>query len=54
MKCPLCGCEFEKPDERTCAGCGKMRHCNKHCCPNCGYELVKETKLVRFIRRLFG
>ncbi|HII90916.1 MAG TPA: hypothetical protein HA262_01760 [Methanosarcina sp.] len=53
MKCPLCGNEFEKADETKCTGCGKLHSCNKQCCPNCGYELVKEAKVIKSIRKLF-
>jgi hypothetical protein len=53
VKCPLCGNEFEKADEIKCTGCGKLHNCNKNCCPNCGYELVKEAKIIQSIRKFF-
>jgi predicted amidophosphoribosyltransferase len=53
MNCPLCGNKFEKGNEIKCTGCGKLHNCKKQCCPNCGYELVKEAKLIQMIRGLF-
>ncbi|WP_255334286.1 hypothetical protein [Methanosarcina sp. KYL-1] len=53
MICLLCGHEFEKADETKCTGCGKFRNCSKQCCPSCGYEVVKEAKVIRLIRSLF-
>jgi len=53
LNCPLCSYEFSKARETKCTGCGKLHNCNKQCCPNCGYELVKETKVIKLIRSLF-
>jgi predicted amidophosphoribosyltransferase len=53
MKCPFCGFEFDEPDKSTCSGCGKLHSCNMQKCPNCKYEIPKETKLEKLLRGVF-
>lgn len=59
MKCPLCG--FEKREEnslalqgggKACSGCPMRKSCKLQKCPNCGYEMPMEPKLIKFIRKL--
>lgn len=50
-KCPLCGYEFTRSDER-CRACPMAKSCNVVCCPNCGYGFAKESRLVNWVRRL--
>jgi Fe2+ transport system protein FeoA len=55
MKCRLCGYEFEV-DSLTChTGCPFGDHCHLICCPNCGYQVVDDSRstLVRFVDRVF-
>ncbi|MFH1650673.1 MAG: hypothetical protein ABID87_01000 [Chloroflexota bacterium] len=51
MKCPLCGLEFN-PDEAqaACASCPLARGCHLVRCPNCGYEIPRETGLVKLLK----
>ena len=51
FKCPLCGCEFDRPDA-MCRACPMSRTCNVICCPNCGYGFVGESKVVTWLKRL--
>ncbi len=53
MKCPLCGCEFEEP-EQACTACPMhSKGCSLKCCPSCGYALPGESKVLRLIRRIW-
>ncbi len=49
-KCEFCGFEFStKEGESACASC-PISSCDKLRCPNCGYELLPEPRLIRYIR----
>ncbi len=49
-KCPLCGYEFTKSGmEHECKHC-PMGGCDLICCPNCNYQFVEDSKIVRGIR----
>lgn len=50
MKCSLCGAEFD-PEANTCGGCALRKDCTLTCCPNCGLEVPKESRLVSWIRK---
>ena len=52
MKCPFCGFEFEESQE-VCCGCPLRGQCKAVCCPNCGYELERESKLADLVRRVW-
>jgi len=55
IKCSFCGTEFDENDSvKACAGCPMSKACNKLKCPNCGYEALKEPKLIRLIKGLFS
>lgn len=48
MKCPLCGYRFEADSVKSaCGGCPLSGHCHLVRCPNCGYDMPKEPKLVK-------
>ncbi|NOZ58001.1 MAG: hypothetical protein GXO66_00245 [Euryarchaeota archaeon] len=53
MKCPLCGCEFEEAKD-SCSACPMhSKSCSLKCCPNCGYALPGESKVLRLMRRIW-
>jgi len=55
MKCPLCGFNFkEEESEVACQGCPIARPCGLIKCPNCGYEIPRESGLIKLIKRLGG
>lgn len=51
MKCPFCGHRFRDPLEK-CAGCPLQSRCKVLCCPNCGYELERDSTLARWAKKL--
>lgn len=55
MRCRLCGYEFEQGSLTCHAGCPFGSHCHLICCPNCGYQVVDDSKssLARFVDRIF-
>ena len=56
MQCPLCGCDFDETDHSCVSECpmAAIQGCNLICCPNCGYQMVDESKsgIARLLRRL--
>lgn len=54
-KCPLCGFEFARSDEK-CHVCplASKNHCNVLCCPNCSYSFSEESSLVNWLKKKFG
>ncbi len=52
MKCPLCGLEFKEEEGAShCRGCPLARSCGLIRCPNCGYEVPLEPKLLRAFKK---
>lgn len=52
MKCPLCGLEFKEDDgQAACKGCLMAKSCNLIKCPNCGYEVPKESGIIKKLKR---
>ncbi len=52
MICGLCGKEFDEAGgAKTCARCSMFGGCQMLKCPHCGYEMPRETKLVKWIRQ---
>ena len=49
MKCSLCGAVFE-PRQNTCGGCTLRKDCRLICCPNCGFEIPEESKLITWLK----
>jgi predicted amidophosphoribosyltransferase len=58
MRCPLCGHRFDAAHAgRACQGCPAAGACHMVRCPNCGYEVPRESRLVsafRALRRRYG
>lgn len=56
MKCALCNYEFDKTDLLCHAGCPLAKQCAVICCPNCGYQVVDESRshTLGFIRKIQG
>ena len=56
MHCPLCGCDFDETDHSCVSECpmAAIQGCNLICCPNCGYQMVDESKsgAAKLLRRL--
>jgi DNA-directed RNA polymerase subunit RPC12/RpoP len=51
VKCSLCGLEFDEKDAQiACSGCAIAKACSLMKCPNCGYELLPEPKLIKKIK----
>jgi rubredoxin len=48
MKCPFCGYEFREEDGKgACKGCPLAGACHMVKCPNCGYDVPMEPKVVK-------
>jgi len=53
MKCPLCGLRFKEEESAiACQGCPISRPCGLIKCPNCGYEIPRDTGLIKFLNKL--
>lgn len=55
MQCRLCGYEFEIESLACHSGCPFGDHCHLICCPNCGYQVVDDSRstLAALADRLF-
>ena len=55
MRCRLCGHVFEATGLACHASCPLGSRCSLICCPNCGYQVVDESKsgMVRVLRKLW-
>lgn len=51
IKCELCGYEFTKCDGLSCNAC--PINCGSVKCPNCGYEILPESKSYELIENGF-
>lgn len=52
MKCSFCGYEFQEEESKTsCNGCPMSKSCGKQKCPNCGFEMPKEPKIISFLKK---
>ena len=52
IKCNFCGFEFtEEESKKSCSSCPFSKNCGKYKCPNCGYEIVRKSRLSKFLRR---
>ena len=49
ITCSICGAVFE-PNENTCKGCVVRKDCGLICCPNCGFGIPQESKLVAWFK----
>ncbi len=51
MKCPLCGYQFmEQEGETHCPGCPLAGACHRVKCPDCGYDVPVEPKLIKVLK----
>ncbi len=51
MKCSLCGYQFrEKDGGIACKGCPMAGKCHMLRCPNCGYDMPVESKLLKALK----
>ena len=55
MLCQLCGYEFNATNMACHTECPMGTRCNLICCPNCGYQVVDESKslLAKLLHRLW-
>jgi Fe2+ transport system protein FeoA len=44
MRCPLCGYEFDAAQMTCHTSCTFNQQCAVICCPNCGYQMLDESK----------
>ena len=51
VKCEFCGFTFQKCDGISCDSC--PINCKTVKCPNCGYEILPESKSFKFIEDSF-
>ncbi|KNF09193.1 hypothetical protein CLPU_4c02390 [Gottschalkia purinilytica] len=52
MKCSFCGYEFNEEESlKGCSSCPMSKNCDKYKCPNCGYEILKEPKFIKFLKK---
>jgi len=56
MRCQLCGFEFDESGLACHASCALNEHCAIICCPNCGYQVIDESKssLALALRRMLA
>ena len=51
IDCPMCGYSFEEAEaEDSCRGCPLATGCHLLKCPRCGYEVLREPRLVQAIK----
>jgi Fe2+ transport system protein FeoA len=55
MRCPLCNYEFDESQMTCHTSCAFNKGCAVICCPNCGYQMVDEskTRFAGWLRRRF-
>jgi len=54
MKCSFCGHEFSSGEAETaCRSCPLVKGCHLIRCPQCGFEMPPEPKLIAWLRK-FG
>ncbi|MDY6833525.1 MAG: hypothetical protein SVY53_01840 [Chloroflexota bacterium] len=52
MKCSLCGFEFdEEMAQQACTSCPMHSRCNLIRCPNCAYEIPREPRWLKKIKK---
>lgn len=54
MNCSLCGYQFDRNALACHAGCPLAGGCHIICCPNCGYQVVDESRsgTIKLLQRL--
>jgi len=52
ITCNFCGHSFNETDSiSACKGCPMSKSCNKHKCPNCGFEVPQEPGIIKLLRK---
>jgi len=56
MRCTLCGFEFDENAMQCHTSCAMNENCAMVCCPQCGYQMVDESKTATasWLRKLFA
>lgn len=54
VHCDFCGYEFDPScaEAQGCSGCPLQQNCKHLYCPNCGYPVLGEADLLRWVRLL--
>ena len=53
MKCPLCGFNFNEDEARAaCQGCPLSGSCGMVRCPNCNYDVPRQSRLLAAFKAL--
>ncbi|MBI2252274.1 MAG: hypothetical protein HYU63_05990 [Armatimonadetes bacterium] len=52
IKCPMCGFQFQQ-NKKVCRNCPMGIGCGQICCPNCGYNLPGESKIISKINNIW-
>jgi len=53
IKCPMCNHSFSEDEGRAaCAGCPLGANCGMIRCPNCNYDIPKQSRLLAIIKRI--
>ena len=51
MRCDFCGHEFDAGcATQSCKSCPMVSNCGQLACPNCGYPILRESALLRWLR----
>jgi hypothetical protein len=53
LQCALCGARFTD-GVLACGTCPLRRACDVACCPNCGYQFPRSSRLAAWLRWLWG
>jgi len=52
--CSLCGARFDDSARIACVGCLLRAGCDVVCCPHCGFQSPRTSRLLEWVRRTFG
>ena len=53
IKCPLCGHRFiEEEGRAACGGCPLAKSCGMVRCPNCNYDVPRQSRLLGAFKTL--
>jgi hypothetical protein len=53
FQCALCSARFTD-GARVCGTCPLRRACDVVCCPNCGYQFPRSSRVADWLRSLWG
>jgi hypothetical protein len=51
FKCSLCGYKFSR-EEVKCPPCPMASKCNAICCPNCGAQVLMDSRFIRWLKKV--